>query len=118
MADQNITVSITGSAPNYSVTLNPAGPYTISEAGSTLTMTLNAATASAGFQMVGIGFSGDSGPSESQLTAAVITTNSNNDTLQIADRDSSQGTFEFIMLYKDSQGTIYGLDPEILNDRT
>lgn len=116
MTDQTVTVSITGSAPNYTVTLDPTGPYTISEAGSTLAMTLNSATASAGFQMVGIGFSGDSGPSESQLTATVTTTHSANDTLRISDRDSVQDTFEFIMLYKDSQGTIYGLDPEVLND--
>lgn len=121
MSNQNISVTISGQAPNFQVTLSPAGPYTISQSDSSLTMRLDNASASSGFQIVGIGFDGrdhdqSTGPAESQLTATISSSDHPNDTMVIVDHDSESGQFEFIFLYKDSSGIIYGLDPEILND--
>ncbi len=121
MSNQNVTVSISGQTPNYEVPLSPPGPYVISERDSTVTLTLDANTARSGFQITGIGFDGrhheeDTGPAESQLTARITSTNQQNDTLVVTDSKSEGGHFEFILLYQDRSGVIYGLDPEMLNE--
>lgn len=123
MSTQQVTVTITGNAPGYQVTLDPTGPYTFSEPNSSLILTLDQQTCSAGFRMVGIGFEGkyhggSSAEAESQLCAQVESVNGNNDTLKVSDAVSENGQFEFVMLYQDSASTIYGLDPDILNDYT
>ncbi|MFU8831514.1 MAG: hypothetical protein ACNA7J_05085 [Wenzhouxiangella sp.] len=121
MSTQQVTVTITGNAPGYQVTLNPAGPYSFSEPNSSLVLALDQATSSAGFRMVGIGFAGtyhggSTAEAESQLCAHIESVNGNQDTLNVTDAVSENGQFEFVLLYQDSAGTIYGLDPDILND--
>jgi len=122
MSVQKVNVTISGTAPSYQVNLSPAAPYCITEANSTLTLQLNPASSSAGFRMAGIGFNGlyhgkSTEMAESQLTASIKTTRATDDTLEVTDANTQDGQFEFILLYQDSAGTIYGLDPEILNDR-
>ncbi len=122
MSQRSITVSISGQAPNYRVSLQPPGPYTITESNSTLNLSLDQATLRGGFQMAGIGFDGryhdnDTTDAESQLTARVQSSQQPNDTLVVTDRNSQTGQFEFILLYRDRSGVIYGLDPEVLNDQ-
>ncbi|MEE4329778.1 MAG: hypothetical protein V2J10_02855 [Wenzhouxiangella sp.] len=111
-----VDVSIHGSEPPYRVLLNPAGPYRITAAGSTVTMTLDSTSAAAGFRLYGIGFR--NAISDSQLTAEVSTTRSPDDTLTVTDAYTEKGQFEFVMLYQDAIGgsTVYGLDPEIDNE--
>lgn len=121
MSTQQVNVMISGSAPSYDVSLDPAGPFHISGSNSSLVLKLNPTTSSAGFRMAGIGFNGlfngrSTGTAESQLTATIKTTSATDDTLEIIDTNTESGQFEFILLYQDSAGTIYGLDPEVLND--
>jgi hypothetical protein len=121
MSNQNITVSISGQAPGYQVTLSPSGPYNITQPGTTLTLMLDRNAVQDSFQIAGIGFDGrhhgqSTIPAESQLTASITTTNQQNDTLVVTDSVTQEGQFEFILLYRDKSGVIYGLDPEVLNE--
>jgi hypothetical protein len=111
-----VQVSISGSAPPYQVNLTPAGPYVINACGSTVVMTLDQASAQAGFKMFGIGFQNQAG--ESQLSAVVSTTISADDTLTVTDGKTEDGLFEFVLLYQDSNGGcgVYGFDPYIRNE--
>lgn len=125
----SIAVTISGSTqsgkgPPYTVVLNPPGPYPVTAPGSTLTLTLDSASARAGFQMFGIGFRGDSKDvsTQSQLTAAVGSTSSTNDTLTITDAYTiKHETFEFVLLYQNpvadsNVARVYGYDPEVDNE--
>jgi len=111
-----VDVSIHGSEPPYRVLLNPAGPYRITAAGSTVTMVLDPASTQAGFRLYGIGFRNPA--SDSQLTAEVSSSRAPDDTLTVTDAYTEKGQFEFVMLYQDARGgsTVYGLDPEIDNE--
>lgn len=115
--DNNIAVevSIRRGQPPYEVTLNPPGPYRITEANSTITLKLDQTSARAGFQMFGIGFREPE--SEAQLSARVTTGDNENDTLVITDAKTENGRFEFALLYQDSQRgtTVYGHDPIVEN---
>ena len=73
-----VNVSIHGEKPPYRVILSPPGPYRITAAGSTVTMTLDPASVQAGFRLYGIGFRDPS--ADSQLSAEVSTTASHDDT--------------------------------------
>jgi hypothetical protein len=111
-----VNVAIHGTKPPYRVILSPAGPYRITAAGSTVSMTLDPASAAAGFRLYGIGFRNP--VADSQLTAEVSTTASTDDTLTVIDAYTRKGHFEFVMLYQDARGgaTVYGLDPDIDNE--
>ena len=124
-----ITVTITGNTqagkgPPYTVVLNPVGPYLVSAPNSTLTLSLDATTTRAGFQLFGIGFRGDSkdASSQTQLTAAVSSTSAANDTLTITDADTLKGqSFEFVLLYQNpvadpTAARVYGYDPQVDNE--
>lgn len=124
-----IAVTITGGSqsgkgPPYTVVLNPDGPYPITAPNSTLTLTLDSASARAGFQMFGIGFRGDSKDpiTQTQLTAAVSSTSATHDTLTITDADTVKGeTFEFVLLYQNpgndpNTARLYGYDPQVDNE--
>ncbi len=121
MSDSNdnkniaVQVSIQRGQPPYEVTLNPPGPYRISQPDSTITMQLDRRSASSGFQMFGIGFREPE--AEEQLYAEVATTDNENDTLVITDVKTKNGTFEFVVLYQDSNRgtTVYGYDPDVEN---
>lgn len=124
-----IAVSISGSTqsgkgPPYTVVLNPPGPYPVTAANSTLTLTLDSTSARAGFQMFGIGFRGDSkdASSQTQLTAVVSSTSSSKDTLTITDAYTiKHESFEFVMLYQNPTNDpmlarVYGYDPQVDNE--
>lgn len=124
-----ITVTISGSTqsgkgPPYTVLLNPVGPYPVNAPNTTLTLTLDSASARAGFQMFGIGFRGDSmdASTQSQLTAAVSSTSATHDTLTITDAYTiKHATFEFVLLYQNPVADsvlarVYGYDPEVDNE--
>lgn len=120
MTTQQVIVTIAGTAPNYDVKLNPPGPYRFSQLNSTLAMTLDAASISAGFRMAGIGFEGiyhgrSTAAAEAQICAQIKSIQADCDTLEVQDAVSADGRYEFVMLYEDRAGTLYGLDPDILN---
>lgn len=116
MSNTPVTVRIANDQPPYSVTLNPPGPYRITERNSTVTLTLDQSSAQAGFRMFGIGFREPE--AEEQLSAVVSTTRNQDDTLAITDAKTENGRFEFVVLYQDQNGgtTVYGHDPEVDND--
>lgn len=119
MSNLDIKVTIGGKAPNYNVELTPPDPYRVEAPGSTLTLTLSKETQQAGFRMVGIGFDGRfhnqcTEPSQGQLCANIAGNGDN--TLIVTDHCNQKGQFEFLILYTDGSGVIYGHHPEVLND--
>ena len=116
MSNTPVTVSIANNQPPYSVRLNPPGPYRITERNSTVTLTLDQASAQAGFKMFGIGFREPK--AEEQLSAVVSTSRSQDDTLTVTDAKTENGRFEFVVLYQDQSGgtMVYGYDPEVDNE--
>ncbi|QOC23272.1 hypothetical protein IC757_03730 [Wenzhouxiangella sp. AB-CW3] len=116
MSNTPVTVTIANDQPPYRVTLNPPGPYRITEPNSTITMQLDEQSAGAGFKMFGIGFREPE--AEDQLHANVTTTRHQDDTLRVTDAKTENGRFEFVVLYQDQGGgtTVYGYDPEVDND--
>lgn len=116
MSNTNVTVRIANSQPPYEVTLNPPGPYRITERHSTITMKLDENSARAGFRMFGIGYLEPA--TQEQLSAEVSSNRNPDDTLTITDAKTKNGRFEFVMLYQDHNGgtTVYGHDPEIDNE--
>ncbi len=116
MSNTPVTVSIANDQPPYSVTLDPPGPYRITERNATVTLSLDEQSVRSGFKMFGIGFRDPE--AEEQLSAVVSTTRHQDDTLTITDAKTRNGQFEFIVLYQDRNGgsTVYGHDPIIDND--
>lgn len=116
MSDTPVTVTINNNQPPYQVTLNPPGPYRVTQRNATITMQLDEQSVRDGFKMFGIGFRDPE--AEEQLYARVSTTDHENDTLIITDLKTKNGRFEFVVLYQDSDAgrMVYGYDPLIDNE--
>ncbi len=116
MSNTPVNVRITNDQPPYTVTLNPPGPYRITERNSTVSLTLDQSSAQAGFKMFGIGYREPD--AQGQLSAVVSTNRNQNDTLTVTDAKTENGRFEFVVLYQDQSGgtTVYGHDPVIDNE--